>query len=125
LKGVEMHNTIKVSLLFFPLILFLIVLGVVVNDLRHPVVLHDRCRVVATGLPASAYRAKSLVLYQQSSDPVYNIALTCEVKQNLFVNDLQRHLVLAKAGQQASLKVLTYRYLPTRWMIGIAAKTPE
>jgi hypothetical protein len=109
----------KLVLMFGPLVLFFAALFMLVNDMRHPVLTKDRCTVIATGTAVGKLRTPDNVLYQQSSNPLNDVAFQCDRFGEAILNDTQIFTTTVKTGHGATITRKDYRYLPVRWAVEV------
>lgn len=115
-----MKQTIKLTVMFLPLLLLFVAIVVITQDARMPQVLRDQCQVLAAGPAAAPYKNISKVLYSHGENPLYHLALNCrKFNHPLMVNDEQLMHTPIKQGQKAELLSKHYRFLPHRWIISV------
>jgi hypothetical protein len=114
-----MNRNIQLALMFLPLLLLFAGLGMAVNDLRHPQVTRDRCKVTAVGPEAISFQPHGRYIYRQSQNPLHEVSLQCKQEGCLLLNDLQLRQTPLKRGQEAEVLHKRYRFLPERWAISV------
>lgn len=114
-----MNRNTKLVLMFGPLLLFFAALITLVNDMRHPSLTHDRCQVIATGTAVGKLRTPDNVLYQQSSNPLNDVAFQCNEFGEAVLNDTQLFATPIKKGHGATITRKKYQYLPVMWSVEV------
>lgn len=114
-----MNRTVKLILLFAPLAIFFSAFIVIVQDLRRPATTTDHCLVAAVGTEVLPLRGQGPYIYKHGDNVLHDLALRCDQRGLMLLNDAQLSLTPVKRNQVVDLTLKTYRYLPRRWMLGI------
>lgn len=114
-----MNRNLKLTLMFVPLGLLFGGLAFVVNDLRHPQITQDHCRVTAVGPDAVSLRPYGRYIYRQGDNPLYEVSLQCEHEGSLLLNDPQLRQTPVKRGQDAEVLRKRFHFLPERWSVSV------
>lgn len=106
-----------ILLAFVPLIAGLIASGVVAVDATHPTLHTDTCKVLGTGIDAGPFKTGHPSLYRNGGNPVNDVALSCDVMGQVWLNEPNPLGLSTKAGKTATITVKTYQFLPKQWRI--------
>jgi hypothetical protein len=120
-----MSRNQKLFWMFAPLALFLVLLGVAIDDMKHPVLTEDRCQVVGTGESLSQLKATSPMLYRQSDSDRYDIGLSCQKRGMVMINDHEPFEQAVALGAPVTLTEKAHRYLPTFWRLEVETNDPN
>ncbi len=94
-----------------------------IQDLKHPVVRHDSCRLVGQGRSLQSFRPSAEVLYTRSGQVENDIGLSCKALGNVIINDTLP--LPLKQGQQISVMTKTFRYIPSRYYFSMPVVNPD
>lgn len=114
-----MNRPVQLSLMFAPFLIFFVGLGIVVQDMRHPVTLNDQCVITGTAGDAQKFKKGSAFIYRQSNDLLNDVSLRCDRLGTLMLNDAQLFITPVKSGQGAKVTRKQYQFLPDRWMVSV------
>lgn len=113
-------KTILGSVLFVCAFFFL---AIGVWDLKHPRASFDTCTLVGQGLSIKAWKENATLLYSNDGRPSRDIALACDKKGHLWLND---DLILApNKNQRLLLTTNHYHFLPTRFRLALHVINPD
>ncbi len=102
---------------FVPLVLGFVGLVFVIDDLKHPQLVKDRCLFVGKGLSIAPFKTDAKVLYRYSDKDEMDLGFNCRHKGHIVVND---ELVFpVDPGQPIELREKTFRWLPKRYSLSI------
>jgi hypothetical protein len=109
----------KIILMFAPFALFFVLLAVLVNDMRHPVISEDRCVVTGVGRDAQKYKPQAPYLFKQSENQLRDVSLRCDRFGIVMLNDAQLFITPVNSGEGARVSRKSYQFLPVRWMVSV------
>jgi hypothetical protein len=116
-KGLKVSaKTIVAGVLLGACVLSTLVLA---NDATHPSVQQDTCRVLSVGPAVQHAKSQAQLLYKNGSNPLHDVALTCNSRGVVWLNEPNPLGLERKAGKLAYVKIKRYHYLPQQWRVSI------
>jgi len=113
----------KTLLMFLPLVIGFVLLAVIVNDLKHPLVQHESCRLIGRGAAVQAFKSSARMLFKEGTNMANDIGFNCPAKGNLLVN--QTVPLPLKPKQTIDLETKHYHYLPERYYLFLNVVNPK
>ncbi len=113
----------KLFWMFSPLVLAFGLLGLGINDMKHPVTNKDSCHYVGRGGSIKAFKAQARTLITSSGKEIDDIGLQCKDLGKVLIN--QNLMLPVKPGHPISLTRKQYQYLPDRYYIQVPVINPD
>lgn len=118
-----MSSRQKLLLMFVPLLLAFLILAIVIDDLKHPTIRFDQCRLVGRGLSVQAFKQEARLLYTSSGKPEDDLGLQCDTLGSVVVNE---DVPLPPQPEKSvHITIKTFKYLPTRYYVSVPVVNPD
>lgn len=116
-----MTRFMKHLLMFAPLAILFVGIGVVSYDLKNPLSENrDTCTVLATGSDVEPYKRKDNALYDHGATSRYDIGFACQHLGIVTINDQETlESGFVEAGNDATITHKTFRVWPETWRISV------
>ncbi|MBY0403152.1 MAG: hypothetical protein K2X66_04580 [Cyanobacteria bacterium] len=105
--------------MFAPILLGFVGLAFGIDDIKHPVIYKDTCKIVGTGESVSQLKQHSKMIYRHSDQVLYDVGLQCEKMGAVMVNDSDPFNATLTPGSTMFLTSKSYQYLPTIWQVSV------
>lgn len=118
-----MTTRTKLFWMFFPLLLMLGGVALVITDLKHPQVHRENCQVLGTGRSMASYKTLHNVVMSDGSADVNDIGFRCPQWGVIIINDQEilprTYPTSAASGRTAEIVLKQFHYLPDHWRVHI------
>lgn len=120
-----MNRNQKLIWMFTPLAFAFGMIFMAMDDVRHPVTLSDTCMVIGTGPAVARLKKDDNILYRQSNTDLYDVALQCQKRGIVVLNDHEPFENPLAGGIPVKITSKQYQYLPTQWRVDVQTGNPD